>query len=266
MPGTQALTFKPPLDAQGLLAFFGRRAVPGVESVDGDVYQRSLRLAHGPGVLSLTITPQRVEMDLRGADPRDEEEAIVRSRALLDLDADPAAVDAVLAADPLLAPLVRGRPGRRVPGPADPFELAVRAVLGQQVTVAAAVRLATRLVADAGPRLPESRGPVTRLFPGPDELLAAGPSAFAMPAARREALRALARAWPCRDRDALLAVPGVGPWTADYVAMRSGYGDAMLANDAALRREMGRLPAPVDPDRWRPYRAYAVLHLWDLAG
>jgi AraC family transcriptional regulator of adaptative response / DNA-3-methyladenine glycosylase II len=202
-------------------------------------------------------------MRLGGADPRDVQDAVARCRALLDLDANPAAIDAVLTADPLLAPMVRLRPGRRVPGTVDRFELAVRAILGQQVTVAAACMLATRIVAGCGPRLPHPDGVLIRLFPGPDELLAADPSVFKMPVSRREAVLGLARAWPCPDRETLLAVPGVGAWTADYVEMRSGNRDVLPHNDAALCTALRRLPGTVGPDKWRPYRAHAMMHLWD---
>jgi len=232
--------------------------------VSGDTLRRTLRLSHGPAVVALSLGSREVEMRAFGVDPRDEADAVARCRALLDLEADPIAVDTVLAADPVLAPMVRLRPGRRVPGSVDRFELAVRAILGQQITVAAARGLATRIVAACGPLLPRSDGVLTRLFPGPDELLAADPSVFTMPLSRRRALLALAHHWPCPDRQALLTVPGVGPWTADYVEMRSGDRDVLLTNDAALRTALRALPGPVDPERWRPYRAHAVQHLWDL--
>lgn len=259
------LSFTAPFDAAGLLAFLAHRAVPDVEQVAGSTYRRTLRLAHGPAVVALEISPAEVSMRLSCAARRDEDAAVLRCRALLDLDADPVAIDAVLAADPLLAPVVGAHPGRRVPGTVDRFELAVRAVLGQQVTVAAARRLAARIVSACGPRLPEPVGALTRLFPAPAELLRADPAAFTMPASRRDAILALAHAWPCPDRGALLAVPGVGPWTADYVAMRSGDRDVLPSRDAALRTAVSRLPGPVDPDRWRPYRSHAVMHLWHVA-
>lgn len=218
------------------------RAVPGVEAVEGTVYRRA--------ELEVDVRPEAVRLLAGDA---------ALARRVLDLDADPVAIDGVLAADPALAPLVAASPGRRVPGTADPFELAVRAVLGQQVTVGSARKLAARLVEACG------------RFPDPAGLLGLPDEAFPMPAARREALRTLARAaaadpgWLAPD--ALLALPGIGPWTAGYIAMRAlGDRDAWLPTDAGVRAGLCALGIDAQrSDRWRPYRAYAVLHLWDAA-
>ena len=247
-----------------MLAFLAARAVDGVEEVTEDGrYRRSLRLAHGPAVVELDL--ERPAGVMAAGDSRDVAEAERRCRALLDLDADPVAVDATLAADPLLRDLVAAAPGTRVPGHVDPVELAVRAVLGQQVSVPAAVTLAARLVTAHGEPLPEPIGSVTRLFPQAEAI---EPASMAMPRTRAEAVVRLARAVAgglgLRDRAGLLALPGIGPWTADYLALRSGDPDVWLATDLGVRRGLERLGA-ADPERWRPYRSYAVMHLWRTA-
>jgi len=205
-----------------------------------------------------------------------------RSRALLDLDSDPHAVTEALGADALLGPLVRAAPGRRVAGHVDGDELAVRAVLGQQISLAGAAKLAGRLVSLYGEELERPLGAVTHAFPCARALAGADRSRFAMPAARAAALLALARALASGElvldggadraetRRRLLALPGVGPWTAAYVAMRALRDpDAFPAGDLGVRHALERLGADGRPasarrlsQRWRPYRAYAVAHLW----
>lgn len=214
-------------------------------------------------------------------DDRDRQEAVARVRTLLDLDADLAAVAGVLGADPLLGPLVRARPGLRVPRTVDPNELAVRAVLGQQVSVAGAATLAGRLVAAYGERLADPVGAVTHLFPSAGALAAAEDRELAMPGARRRSLRALTGALAdetivldpggdlTQTRGRLLALPGIGPWTADYIAMRAlNDSDAFLAGDLALQHALRALGQDSSPkaatklaERWQPYRAYAFQHL-----
>jgi AraC family transcriptional regulator of adaptative response / DNA-3-methyladenine glycosylase II len=201
---------------------------------------------------------------------------------LLDLDADPVTIADLLGADPVLGPLVRRAPGRRVPGTVDGDELAVRAVLGQQVSVAGARTLAGRMVSWLGRPLAEPDGGLTHLFPEPAAIADADPASLAMPAARRDALRDLARALareevgldPGADRveveRGLLAIHGIGPWTASYVAMRAlGDPDAFLPTDLGVRRAISELGHASDPasiaalaERWRPWRAYATQHLW----
>jgi AraC family transcriptional regulator of adaptative response / DNA-3-methyladenine glycosylase II len=249
-----------------MLSFLAARAVPGIEEVAGGTYRRSLRLPHGPGIVELTPEPRGVRCGLALADERDAAEAERRCRHLLDLDADPATIDGALARDPLLRELVAAAPGRRVPGTVDRAELVVRAVLGQQVTVAAAVKLATRLVAEHGDPLPEPSGGVTRLFPAPSTLAAIDPAGLPMPRARARALVDVAGG---ADFE---AVSGIGPWTAGYVAMRAGDRDVLLPTDAGVRRALKRLGRPVAPawlerraERWRPFRSYAVAHLWSVA-
>jgi len=270
-----------PLDGDALLAFFRRRAVPGVEEIQSGVYRRSLHLAEGPGVLELWFDGARPRGRLRGASAADAEAATVAARRLLDLDADPAAIDAVLGDCPLIGSLRRAAPGLRVPGHPDPPELAVRAVIGQQVSVAGAATVAGRLVAAYGDQLAQPVGSVTHLFPVAGALAGADPEALPMPRARSRALTGLAAALaageveldpgrPARARAALLARPGIGPWTADYVAMRAlGDRNAFLPTDLGVRRALEALGEDGSPahaaelaERWRPFRAYALQHLW----
>ena len=198
-------------------------------------------------------------------------------RRLLDLDADPVAVDAALATDPALAPLVEATPGRRVPRTVDPHEFALRAVLGQQVSTSAARTHAARLVARHGDPVTDPVGGLTHLFPTPEALVDPDPAALAMPASRVRTLTGLAAALasgavdlsPGTDRDAaragLAALPGIGPWTVEVVAMRSlGDPDAYPASDLGVRKGCAALGIDPDagPQRWRPWRAYATQHLW----
>jgi AraC family transcriptional regulator, regulatory protein of adaptative response / DNA-3-methyladenine glycosylase II len=266
------LAYRPPLHASSLLEFLGCRAIPGVEEVDDTTYRRRLRLPSGTGTVALTPGPAYVTASLRLADVRDLAPAVARSRRVLDLDADPEAVDAALAEDPALAPLIRKEPGVRVPRAVDGFEIAVRAVVGQQISVPAARKALARLVNDRG-------------FPTAGELLALPDQAFGMPAARRGTLRGLARAVvdgrldldPGADREELwrqlTALPGVGAWTAGYVTMRAaGDPDAFLPTDVGVRRGAAAVGLPDDPkaleahaERWRPWRSYALIRLWRQA-
>lgn len=278
---TVRLAFREPGDVSGSLAFLGARAVPGVESYDGLAYSRSLGLPHGEGVVRLSPEGGHVRAELHLADLRDLAAAVARCRRLLDLDADPLAVAAHLGADPLLAPLIEARPGRRVPGCPDGAELAVRAVVGQQVSLAAARALAGRLVAAAGKPLTAPRGAVTHLFPTPEVLAGLDPATLPLPRARARALVSLAAALagglrldPAADRHeahaALRALPGIGGWTARYVLMRGlGDPDVLLTDDLVVRRAAGRLGLPADPAGlaaatrgWAPWRSYATAALW----
>lgn len=268
------LSHRAPLHGESLLRFFAARAVGGVEEVEGSTYRRSVCLTHGPAILSIDLLDDGVSAELLAGDERDAGQAEHTCRALLDLDADPAAVDGTLAADPLLRDLVSAAPGRRVPGCVDAGEIAIRAVLGQQVSVAAARTQAARLVERCGEALPDPIGSVTHLFPAPAALAALDPEQLPMPRSRGRALvrlaGALAGGLDARDRDALLALPGIGPWTADYVAMRCGDRDVLLETDLGVRRALRRLGRPEaqlerHADRWRPWRSYAVQHLWSVA-
>ncbi len=285
------LAHRMPLAAGALLEFLGSRAIPGIEAYDGLSYRRSLRLPAGEGHVTLRSDgdegPISAVFELE--DLRDLTAAVARCRHLLNLDADPIAVDAALGSDPLLGPLVAGAPGLRMPGSADSFELAVRAVIGQQVSIAAARTVAGRLVRAVGRPLRNPTLPVTHTFPEPAalaELAESSPELFSMPGSRRRTIAALAAAVagerlvldPGADsreiRSGLLELPGIGPWTADYVVMRGlGDPDAFLAGDLGVRHALRALGGPADAsgagrlaERWRPWRAYAVAHLWASLG
>ena len=279
------LPFRAPLDADGLIAFLALRVVPGVEEVADGAFRRSLRLPHGTGMVELAPADGHVQARLWLEDLRDLAAAVQRCKSLLDLDSDPHAVAEVLGVDPLLGPLVRRAPGRRVAGHVDAHELAVRAVLGQQVSLAGAATLAARLVGDHGEAVARPIGAVTRTFPSAAALAGVDPGELAMPNARRRALLGLAVALaqgdlvldPGADREEararLLALPGIGPWTAEYIAMRALRDpDAFLATDLGVRHGLERLghdgsavSAERLAQRWRPYRAYAVQHLWTVS-
>jgi AraC family transcriptional regulator of adaptative response / DNA-3-methyladenine glycosylase II len=276
------LPYRAPLDAEGLIAFLGLRAAAGVEQVLDGAYRRSLRLPHGAGVVELRPAQDHVHARYWLADLRDLGAAMQRSRALLDLDSDPHSVIEALGKERLLGALVRDAPGRRVPGAVDGHELAIRAVLGQQVSVRGAATLAGRLTAAHGEALERPLGTVTHVFPSAAALADADPATLAIPAARRRALHGLVAALagdelvidPGADRlqarERLLALPGIGPWTAEYVAMRALRDpDAFLASDLGVchaLEQLGHSGAPAGAtklaERWRPYRAYAVQHLW----
>jgi AraC family transcriptional regulator, regulatory protein of adaptative response / DNA-3-methyladenine glycosylase II len=264
------LDFAPPLFPDNLFGHLAATAVPGVEEWRDGAYRRTLRLPGGPGIVALSPRGDHVACELHTTDPGDREDAVRRCRFLLDLDADPAAIDAALAQDPLLAPLVAAAPGRRVPRTVDPHEMALRAVLGQQVSTAAAATHAARLARDAGDPVADPSGGLSRLFPTAAAVAAVDPGTLALPRARRATLIGLARALAVgldlSDRDALLALPGIGPWTVETIAMRAlGDRDAFVATDlgvAAALRRLGVTAARAQ--RWRPYRAYAVQHLWAL--
>ncbi len=270
------LVHREPYGAPELFGFLAARAVAGVEEVDGDGLRRVVATRHGAAVVSLQPGTGHVTARLRLPDLSDLGTLVAALRRLLDLDADPASVDAVLGADQALAPLVAARPGLRVPGAVDGFELAVRAVVGQQVSVAGARTLAGRLVEEFGEPLEEPDGALRSAFPTPSALAGAdlvGP-ALGLTGARVRALRALAVEVaegrlvldPGGDRDEarvrLTALPGVGAWTAEYIAMRAlADPDAWPGTDLVLRRRLAARGG--DPERWRPWRAYGALHLWN---
>jgi AraC family transcriptional regulator of adaptative response / DNA-3-methyladenine glycosylase II len=284
-----------PFSPESVLGFLGTRAVPGVEELQGPTYRRSLRLPHGHAIVALTAAdagddgPAFVDAGLHLSDLRDLTSAVSRCRQLLDLDADPVAILEALGPDPSIGALVTADPGRRVPGTTDGFELAVRAIIGQQVSVSGARTIAGRLVAAAGEALPESFGGITHLFPTPAALVALAeesPATFSMPAGRRNAVSALAAAVisgdvvidpgadPTELRSSLVALAGVGTWTAEYVAMRALRDpDAFMPTDLGIKRAAQTLGLPTDPvpltalsETWRPWRSYAMVHLWALPG
>jgi AraC family transcriptional regulator, regulatory protein of adaptative response / DNA-3-methyladenine glycosylase II len=281
------LPYRTPIDLPRMFGFLAARAIPGVESGSADGYRRTLQLPHGTGIVSLTAgDPGYVRCDLRLADLRDLTTAVQRCRRLLDLDADTAPICHVLGADPVLAPLVAASPGRRVPGHVDGDELAMRAVLGQQISVAAARQLGARLVAAHGKPLEQPDGDLTHCFPTAATMAAVDPATLPMPGARGRALVGLAAALasgevsldPGAERERafadLVALPGIGPWTASYISMRAlSDPDAFLPTDAGVVHALARLGVGgADTGRiltrmettLRPWRSYAVQHLWAL--
>jgi AraC family transcriptional regulator of adaptative response / DNA-3-methyladenine glycosylase II len=280
------LPYRSPMDAEGVIAYLARRAVPGVEEVVDGTYRRSLLLKHGAGLAKLSPADRHISASYLLDDARDLEEAMRRTRVLFDLGTDPLPALAALRDDPVIGAIARVNPGRRIPGHVDPNEIAFRAVLGQQVSLAGAATLGGRLVADYGEPLASPRGRVTHLFPSAAALAEADPARLAMPASRARALLNLAGALargevvldPARDRDhvrnELLALPGIGPWTADYVALRALRDpDVFLASDLGVRRALERLGLDGSPrnaallaEGWRPYRATALMHLWSVLG
>ncbi len=256
--------------------------MPGLESVADGTYARLVSLPHGPGVVELTPAADHVVARLELADLRDTGVAVERSRRLLDLDADPVAIDEALAADPVLADLVHEAPGLRLPGGFNAVEVAVRTVVGQQVSVAGARTVLGRLVAQEGEAvdlaLAQEHG-LTHLFPSVEVLADLDPETLPMPRSRGRAVATVAGAVaaggldlsPGADRAAtraaLLALPGIGPWTADYVLMRGlGDPDVLLTSDLVLRRELEHRRVTADhAARWAPWRSYAGMHLWRAA-
>jgi len=271
-----------PFDGASLLDFLALRAVPGIEATGAGWYERSIDLPHGSGVVRVELVDRPagyVPCAFSLADARDLAPALERTRRLLDADCDPVAVDEQLGDDPLLAPLVRRRPGLRVPGHVDGTELATRAILGQQVSVAGARTLAARLVESHGRPLGlDGDHEVSRLFPTADALAGIDPETIAMPRARGRALVAVSTAICDGDvlldrsadraetRSALLALAGIGPWTADYIAFRVlGDPDVFLPTDLGVKHAAATLGVE-DPsthgEAWRPWRSYALIHLW----
>lgn len=276
------LAYRPPLDFEYALRFLRERAVPGVEAVEDGVYMRVLDLPHGLGVAKVRRPAEDatyLSCDLRLGDIRDLPAATERVRRLFDLDADPQGIGETLLRDPVLGALVRARPGLRALGAVDGHEMAMRAVLGQQVSVRGARTLAGRLARMHGEPLAQPQGPLTHAFPYAARIAELDPATLAIPRARALALVGLAAALASgtvqldqgSDRDdvtrQLLALRGIGPWTAAYIRMRAlGDTDAFLPSDLGVRkalRQMGYEGACEElSEGWRPWRTYAVHHLW----
>ena len=268
------LAYRAPLHVASLLAFLAARALPGVEECDGSTYRRGLDLPHGSATIALSPADRWVSATLRLSDVRDLAPAVARCRRLFDLDADPVAVDGTLGADVALGAAVTAEPGVRVPRAVDGFEMAVRAIVGQQVSVAGARTTLLRMIGAPGPDLVA--------FPSAATVADLPDDAFRMPAARRATIRVVASAVadgkldlePGTDREEsvarLMELPGVGAWTTGYVAMRAiGDPDVFLPTDLAARRGASALGLPGSPkllaahaERWRPWRSYALIRLW----
>ena len=273
------VTYRPPYAWTQLVRFLAARAIPGVEYVSDESYRRTLDVGGTPGWLEARHSPERCRIDVDLWLPRGltlPAGAIERIDNIFDVSADPAAIAAHFATDPLLGPRTRSLPGLRVPGAWDLFELGIRAILGQQVTVKGASTLAGRLVSLCGRRIAVEGAGLSHVFPRAADVAAADLSALGVPTRRRESLRAFAAACASRavsaDRpdlpEALLALPGFGDWTVQYVLMRGcGDPDAFPASDLWLRRSAGaaNVRALVErADAWRPFRAYAAMYLWQV--
>ena len=288
---TLRLGYRPPYDFASMLAFLRGRALPGVEVVDETSYARAIGLAgagpiDAPGWLRVTAWPDgehALKLELHGAAPARLIGIVNRLRRMFDLDADPQAIAAALSQSPRLRPLLRRNPGLRVPSGWDGFEIAVRAVIGQQVSVAAARTVAARLAQRFGQALPPAFAPgLEHLFPTPEVLADADLATIGLTRARAETIRTVARALldgrvdfrPERTLDEFtsrwVALPGIGPWTAHYIALRAmGHPDAFPAEDLVLQRavpndgtRLGAKALTAQAEAWRPWRAYAVIHLW----
>lgn len=281
------LAVKQPYDWDGLVGFLRPRALDGIESIGPSHYARTIAVAGAPGLIHLTPASRgRIEVRLQLPSLVALPGIIARVRRMFDMAADPAVISQHLAADPLLAPLIAARPGLRVPGGWDGFEVLVRAILGQQVTVRQAVSLVNRIARDHGRPcdLPAAQElGLDRLFPEAAELAAADLSGLPVPRSRIATLSAAAQAVakdpaivaPARTAQEslarLTALPGIGPWTAGYLAFRAhGEPDIFLPSDAgmlqAFERLTGSRPSPREADslsrRWSPWRSYGLMHLW----
>jgi AraC family transcriptional regulator of adaptative response / DNA-3-methyladenine glycosylase II len=282
---TLRLPYREPFDYDSLLSFLAARAIPGVESIVDGSYGRAMRLAHGTGTAWLTPSLGHIDCTLSLTDMRDLGSAVTRVRRLLDLDADPGAVGEILGADPLLEAQIRKNPGLRLPGAVDGAEIVTRALIGQQITVAAARTALTTLTAALGEPLQSPDGPLTTLFPTPAAIAEQGATVLTGPRRRIATIltvnAALASnelnvhvgADPAELSETLQEFSGVGPWTAGYVLMRVlGAPDVLLTGDVVLRKGAAKLGIPATPaeletyaNRWRPWRSYAGMHLWAAA-
>jgi AraC family transcriptional regulator of adaptative response / DNA-3-methyladenine glycosylase II len=281
------LPFTPPLDWPALLGYFTARATPGVEVVEEERYLRTVALSGHVGIVAVgPASPGAIRVELSPSLGPAQEAVVARLRRLLDLDLDPSPVAAHLARDPRLAPLVARRPGLRVPGAFDGFETTLRTILGQQVSVRGATTLAGRLARSLGAPLAQGgHARLTHLPVTAERVADAGVVTIAsvgLPRTRAESVVAIARAVaegslpeladeappadPEESMRRLMTLPGVGPWTATYVAMRAlRWADAFPDGDLALRKAMGGIGATqlrAESERWRPWRAYAAQHLW----
>jgi AraC family transcriptional regulator of adaptative response / DNA-3-methyladenine glycosylase II len=277
------LRYRPPFDWDALVGFLSARSIPGVEYVENGVYRRSILVAGVPGIIELShalpkVAASEVILEIDHARPECLLGIVSRVRRLCDLDADPVAIAFGLSSDAVLRPLLDARPGLRVPGAWDGFELGIRAILGQQISVRGASTLAGRLVERYGRRLESTRPGVTHLFPRAEELAGADLACIGLPRKRADTLSAFSAAVasgqlvldgsaaPVETRERLRSIAGIGEWTAGYVAMRAlSDPDAFPAADLVLLRAAGAGTARElqgFAERWRPWRAYAALHLW----
>ncbi len=285
---TAQLPIVPPYRFDSLLAFIGPRAFPGIEEVHGESYRRAVQTEHGPVIVSVASKPDRTHLDLalHGATERARDATLAQARRFLDTDRDPVVIATTLAKDTVLRPLINRHRGLRIPGAWHPFELAVRAILGQQVSVKAATTFAARLVIKYGEPLSpgaDEQGTLVRTFPAPRRLARARLTAIGLIRTRAKWISGLAQhldedprlfeRWPDPDQaiSELQRLPGIGAWTAHYIAMRAlRHADAFPAADLGLmraysrlaKREVGAKELQTIAERWRPWRAYAAMLLW----
>jgi len=280
------LAYRPPFDWESMLEFYSKRSISGVENVSGSTYRRSyaVQALQGAAEGTVEIFPAGNCLTVRVTGPPiGLSQVATQVRATFDLGSDPLVISEHLSADPLISALARNHPGARIPGSWDPFEAAVRAVVGQQISVKAAVGLLGEIVRLCGTRLDAPRGSIGFLFPTPQQLSSADLSSVGMPGARRKALESVANAWTSVQEnryrgleeltEALCSIPGVGPWTAQYTALRGFLEpDAIPVTDLGIRAAVGRLlglggPATAQEvatrsKQWRPWRGYAAVLLW----
>lgn len=281
------LSYRPPFDWQGMLGFFQSRAIPGVESVENGVYHRTIRINETTGMISVAHADKDNALLLTTAlsDSRDLMPLVERVRRMFDLDANMMAIHKVFAADPVLKEVVRKQPGLRLPGAWDPFEVAVRAVVGQQISVKGARTVIGRIAAKAGPRFESADQPgLTHFFPTARELNTSELGRIGIPAKRVETIKVLSRAVACGEISLLVKgslenfikqltrIPGIGDWTAQYIAMRAlDEPDAFPAADLGIIKALqqgDKRPTPKQilerSEEWRPWRAYAAIYLWHV--
>lgn len=280
---TLRLPYRPPISLKPLFTFLADRAIAAVEAGSSEHFARTLSLPHGTAVIEWRAVDENwIQCHLHLSDLRDMAAAVQRSRRLLDLDADPKAIEDLFKRDPMMRKLIKRSPGLRVPGHVDGAELAVRAVLGQQVSVTAARRHAEELTKRFGKPLTQPHGEFTHTFPAPEVIAEASDEDLRMPASRRKALRKLASeladgslcldAGTDRDQASarMLAIPGIGPWTVAYIRMRAlSDPDVFMPTDLGIKHALESLDMPSDvkaasivAERWRPWRSYALQYLW----
>jgi len=275
------LAYRPPYDWEQVRDFLAARAVPGLELVDEHGYARTVTTGRQYAVICIRPAQgDSLELSVRGAELGSLMQLVSAAKRVFDVAADPALISAAFQSDRLVGPLVKRRPGLRIPGTWSGFECAVRAIVGRQISVAAARTFMARLVAKAGRRIPANAAGLTHLFPTASEIAMSDLDGLGLTAARTAALKTLARAVAMGEVDfddttenlaaALTALPGIGDWTAQYVALRAlGEPDAFPASDVVLRKMASRGDSPLTEralrakaDAWRPWRGYAAMHLW----
>ncbi|HJR44452.1 MAG TPA: DNA-3-methyladenine glycosylase [Actinomycetota bacterium] len=278
------LPYRNPYPIAPVFSFLAARAVDGLERVEATTYRRTVRIGSEHGVVEIAADEQRAVFSVTTLGRKTHSHVVERCRAMFDLDADPVAISDALTTTPELAAVVRAVPGRRVVGSLDGFEMVIRALLGQQVSVAGARTVLGRLVARFGD--PVRGGPgLTRAFPEPARLAEESLEEVRVPGIRRQAIRAVSRAVadgsldlsPTSDRnevrERLTSIPGIGPWTAAYVSMRALRDpDVFMATDLGVRKGAERLGLPASArdlsrvaESWRPWRSYATQYLWAAA-